>query len=90
MVKLYTINDVIIELEKSRAQDMAKETELKWQLQKSLSEFSDFLKDQEAVRKKKFEETNPGIARYVRRCDFAANIALTRLSNFQTEGVLAE
>ena len=63
MHKLYNLNDKMIQLEEERVKNLIKETELKIRLQESLLKFSEFLKEQEDIRQKKLEETNPGIAR---------------------------
>ena len=63
MTKLFSLNDDILSLQKAIDEATEKQLNLMIQCQNSLSEYKNFLKEQEEMRSKKLEETHPDIAR---------------------------
>lgn len=63
MHELFTLNDKIISLQDTIESAIQKQLNLKIECQNSLSEYRNFLKEQEELRNKRLQETNPEIAR---------------------------
>ena len=63
MTNLFSLNDDILSLQKAIDEATEKQLNLTIQCQNSLSEYKNFLKEQEEKRSKKLEETHPDIAR---------------------------
>lgn len=59
MCKLFVLNDNILSIEKEIENALKKQLELKIQCRNALFEYKDFLKEQEELRNKRLEETNP-------------------------------
>ncbi|XP_043800689.1 uncharacterized protein LOC122719152 [Apis laboriosa] len=59
MCKLFVLNDNILTIEKEIENALKKQLELKIQCRNALFEYKDFLKEQEELRNKRLEETNP-------------------------------
>lgn len=59
MCKLFVLNDNILSIEKEIENALKKQLELKIQCRNALFKYKDFLKEQEELRNKRLEETNP-------------------------------
>lgn len=63
MHELFTLNDKIITLQGTIEDKIQKQLDLKIECQNALYEYKNFLKEQEELRNKRLQETNPQIAR---------------------------
>ncbi|XP_031839583.1 uncharacterized protein LOC116430070 [Nomia melanderi] len=61
--KLFNLNDDMLKIEKEIEEAVQKQYELKTQCRSALFEYRKFLNEQEEIRNKKLQETNPGIVK---------------------------
>ncbi|KAH0955555.1 hypothetical protein HN011_011586 [Eciton burchellii] len=63
MTKLFTLNDNIIDVQKSIETASQEQLDLKIECQKALLDYKDFLKEQERIQSERLQETNPDIVK---------------------------
>jgi len=63
MTRLFTLNDNIIDVQKSIETASQEQLDLKIECQKALLDYKDFLKEQERIQSERLQETNPDIVK---------------------------